>query len=377
MDSTPRKDVAREPVGRGSCSYKFQRLRDQLREAVRAGDLSGKLPGERELARRYRVNAKTVSKALTDLTSEGLLIRQVGRGTFVADQVDQSCPVGRARRFHWLVHSGITNGRFRGTFDAAAARLTDLGHRVKLEQVDPDEAGRLRADWMSPGRLRDVDGVVIHSSAPSDELIADLHRRHIPLVLAASTAESIKANAVRPDWACGAYELAEQFLWTGHRRIALAISSRYPLVRSQAERGYSAALARHGVAPLEPVDDTPQALASLAAGALRPSAVIVFQADSIPRVREAFYRRPGPAGGLPAIGVLLPPDAARPPDDSALSYGFDREAFVDWTVRLLLEATPGHQPREVVLPGSLTGLAARPQDSPGPKPRSAPDTTSL
>src|SRR3954470_21421446 len=64
-------------------SYKFQRLREKLRSAIATGELNGKLPGERQLARRFRVNAKTLSKALTDLAAEGLLERSIGRGTFV------------------------------------------------------------------------------------------------------------------------------------------------------------------------------------------------------------------------------------------------------------------------------------------------------
>src|SRR3954451_11383770 len=67
-------------------SYKFQRLRERLRQAIASGELSGKLPGERQLSRRFRVNAKTLSKALTDLAAEGLLERSIGRGTFVRGQ---------------------------------------------------------------------------------------------------------------------------------------------------------------------------------------------------------------------------------------------------------------------------------------------------
>src|ERR1700733_4643709 len=67
----------------GGMSYKFQRLRERLRQAIASGELNGKLPGERELAKRFHVNAKTLSKALTDLAAEGLLDRSIGRGTFV------------------------------------------------------------------------------------------------------------------------------------------------------------------------------------------------------------------------------------------------------------------------------------------------------
>src|SRR5881275_1250504 len=69
--------------GQSGLSYKFQRLREKLRQAVASGELSGKLPGERALAKRFHVNAKTLSKALTDLAAEGVLDRSIGRGTYV------------------------------------------------------------------------------------------------------------------------------------------------------------------------------------------------------------------------------------------------------------------------------------------------------
>src|SRR6266581_2271307 len=87
--------MAREPV----LSYKFQRLRERLRSAVASGELTGKLPGERSLARRFHVNAKTLSKALTDLAAEGLLHRSIGRGTYV-----RGMDAGEgARGDHWLI----------------------------------------------------------------------------------------------------------------------------------------------------------------------------------------------------------------------------------------------------------------------------------
>src|SRR5947207_11581039 len=79
-------------------SYKFQRLREKLREAIASGELSGKLPGERALARRFHVNAKTLSKALTDLAAEGVLDRSIGRGTFVKGSVPRGAAPTR-----WLI----------------------------------------------------------------------------------------------------------------------------------------------------------------------------------------------------------------------------------------------------------------------------------
>src|SRR5947209_7573815 len=83
-------------------SYKFQRLREKLRRAIETGELTGKLPGERSLARRFHVNAKTLSKALTDLAAEGVLDRSIGRGTYVKG----SAPANPAQSGKWLVLRG-------------------------------------------------------------------------------------------------------------------------------------------------------------------------------------------------------------------------------------------------------------------------------
>ncbi len=94
-DDKPR--TTSRPSG-AKMSYKFQRLREKLREAIRSGEFTGKLPGERALAKRFHVNAKTLSKALTDLAAEGLLDRSIGRGTYVKGSAPQPSVHGR-----WLV----------------------------------------------------------------------------------------------------------------------------------------------------------------------------------------------------------------------------------------------------------------------------------
>src|SRR5436309_7751595 len=85
-------------AGQTGLSYKFQRLREKLRQAITSGELSGKLPGERALAKRFHCNAKTLSKALTDLAAEGVLDRSIGRGTYVKGSAPSNTTHGR-----WLI----------------------------------------------------------------------------------------------------------------------------------------------------------------------------------------------------------------------------------------------------------------------------------
>lgn len=54
-----------------------------------------KLPGENLLAKRYTVSRNTVREALTVLVEDGLIVKQQGRGTFVAPERSTPQPEGR------------------------------------------------------------------------------------------------------------------------------------------------------------------------------------------------------------------------------------------------------------------------------------------
>ena len=62
-------------------------LTDKIDHEYRAGDL---MPSERELSERYGLSRTTVRLALQELERLGLVVRQHGRGTFVADRSAQT-----------------------------------------------------------------------------------------------------------------------------------------------------------------------------------------------------------------------------------------------------------------------------------------------
>jgi len=57
MDVTDQSVIETGELETSSLSYKFQRLRERLRLAISSGELAGKLPGERALAKQFHVNA--------------------------------------------------------------------------------------------------------------------------------------------------------------------------------------------------------------------------------------------------------------------------------------------------------------------------------
>jgi hypothetical protein len=184
----------------GGMSYKFQRLREKIRRAVESGELTGKLPGERELARRFRVNAKTLSKALTDLAAEGLLHRSIGRGTFVSSADN---PAGRADG-PWLLLVDA---------DVDPSVIQCLKDRNPQAQVSDDLA------TLRPSYLNQFSAVIDLAAQTPESFLRDLLVRNIPLVAVGHEPRVYSTHAVLLDMPLGVSRLARELILGGHRRL--------------------------------------------------------------------------------------------------------------------------------------------------------------
>ena len=65
---------------------RYIRIREQLRQRILEGkyEPGERIPSEPQLAQEFRVSRGTIERAIRGLVNEGLLIREQGRGTFVA-----------------------------------------------------------------------------------------------------------------------------------------------------------------------------------------------------------------------------------------------------------------------------------------------------
>ena len=218
-------NVPRAP--RGGTQYKFQRMRERLRAAIASGELHGKLPGERLLARRFKVNAKTLSKSLTDLAAEGVLERVIGLGTFVRGHVEHSA---KARR--WLV--------VNSTGDAAA----DLIEAITNQNPDCEIISEVSG--VRPSYLGQFAGVIDLSPHTSDEFLRDLMVRNVPVVLVNREPGALSLHAVSVDIALGGARLAREMLLAGHRRL-MTVEQRGSSVLTHAVRQVAARYASDAV----------------------------------------------------------------------------------------------------------------------------------
>lgn len=200
MDAPVTKPQRRQKTESG-LSYKFQRLREKLRKAIETGELSGKLPGERALSRRFHVNAKTLSKALTDLAAEGLLDRSIGRGTYVKGSAPASAALGGP----WLL--------------LCDADQQNSCTAVHLREAYPEIEVASGSQPMRPSFINQFAAVINLSPSTPETLIRDLLVRNIPLVAIGHEPRTYSVHAVLPDVSLGASRLGRDLLLAGHRKL--------------------------------------------------------------------------------------------------------------------------------------------------------------
>jgi hypothetical protein len=184
-----------------SLSYKFQRLRENLRQAIASGELSGKLPGERVLARRFHVNSKTLSKALTDLAAEGVLDRSVGRGTFVKGSAELDVAAQR-----WLL---VCDPAQTG-WDLV--KLLSRAH-PEIEVLTDVASSR-------PSFLNQFGAVIVLSKTVQDSFLRDLAVRNIPVVVVGQDPRTYSTHTVCFDGPLAVSLLGRDLFLGGHRRFA-------------------------------------------------------------------------------------------------------------------------------------------------------------
>ncbi|GGO91705.1 GntR family transcriptional regulator [Wenjunlia tyrosinilytica] len=136
---------------REESSSKRERIREHLRDLVESLEVGSAIPSERQLCEELGVSRPTVRSAVDDLVRDGLLVRQHGRGMFVAaPKIAQELTPSASAGFAPKRVGGRWNSR---TVDftriSAGARV---GRRLRLSPADP---------VLRITRLRIVDDVPI------------------------------------------------------------------------------------------------------------------------------------------------------------------------------------------------------------------------
>ncbi len=377
-------------------SYKFQRLREQLRSAILGGEFESRLPGERTLGRRFHANPKTINKALSDLSSEGLVVRHIGRGTFVAGREGEDAEP-RRRKVQCLLPVACDGvARRPAVIDAVGEILGKQGHDFEMVRAEAVEASGAiaRASWMTATR-RVTDGLLCCPMHPlsggsghfGEDLVAEVLRRQVPAVVVGACAPSAKLNAVVPDYTDAGFRLTDHLYRLGCGAVVVVYRGGECREAAMVLSGCRTAATRFGgemselalpqdgrdgrTGPLDLIASDPASRAVpgpvLPASRLVPSrsscrgahtadtclGVVCVGVDALMAVESDERMASLRASGHIAVVCVSEPGDRLTRDLGLTAFEWETDQMASWAARLLVEARPGDRPVEVVVPGRL------------------------
>ncbi|MFD4973569.1 LacI family DNA-binding transcriptional regulator [Streptomyces sp. NPDC058424] len=217
-----------------------------------AGAHTGRTPVTlAQIARQAGVHVSTVSRALSPdesvrggvATDTATLIQALAEELgYQRDPAGAALRTGRSRMLGVLVPrlTDIVLATIYEGIDAAAAAAGY--HTVVANTGDEPELQRRRADALLARR---VDGLVLGDARSDSDLVAELARQHIPLVLVSRRLPG--RISVTTDDVLGGRLAAEHLLELGHRRVAVVAGEPYASTGAERTQGFLEACAEAGL----------------------------------------------------------------------------------------------------------------------------------
>jgi DNA-binding LacI/PurR family transcriptional regulator len=203
-------------------------------------------PSEPRIAADFGVTRPTVRQAFDRLVAAGVLRRERGRGTFVANP-----PVTPRRQLATGAIKVIMPSLDELIHLRVLAGIVDEAHAQQLEVVLTHSDNSYRAQERELASSASLAGVLLWpvSEPGSNDALASLRAARVPVVFVDRYLDDRSDRVVIEDQA-GAYQATTHLLQLGHRRIAFVHGEAASVSSVQQRlRGYRRALRDHGVEP--------------------------------------------------------------------------------------------------------------------------------
>ncbi|MCA9880374.1 MAG: GntR family transcriptional regulator [Thermomicrobiales bacterium] len=230
----------------------YHRVKAAIQKDIREGHLrpGDMLPSEKALCAQFQVSSITVRRALRDLVESGLIYRENGVGTFVAQ---------RARRYAIaLIFCGFAEDGWRRQSHMFGALIGSVGqviweHGSALTVSNLASPSVLTDAIREIGNNRTFDGLLIRSDQELPGEVADvLNALDLPYVMVKKKVSDRPANVVWMDNRHHARIATEHLLALGHRRIGLIFGRANSRTFCDRALGYRDAFVAAGL----PVDES-------------------------------------------------------------------------------------------------------------------------
>ncbi len=213
---------------------KYLSIKEIIKESIRTGEITGKLPGERVMAKMYDVSYMTIRRAVTELVEEGILHKFTTKGTFVSHS---KMTPKITHNIGFFLDSGIKEGisspYYSLVFNALEKEVKQKGYNLVLFS-DPDDLNPLN-------NQKKIDGVIICCFPRIEGKIQEL-KKMLPIVLLDNLASDKSIPSVTLDNFNSSSEAANHLFKLGHKRIGFISGLLDSDICNERLTGYTSAL---------------------------------------------------------------------------------------------------------------------------------------
>lgn len=236
------------PLDRSSPVPLYHQIEHALLDLIRhrglaRGDL---FPSEHELVAVFSVSRLTVRNAVDRLVERGVLTRQRGRGTFVADpDLAMRSATTNLLLFVFARTAGLLNARILAGAQQEASRH---GYRLAIAYANDDP--ELEAREVASVDATGAAGLLLWpiGGKTNRTTLRELTGARVPWVLVDRFLDDLEADTVVVDDVGGAYQATAHLAALGHRRIGLVLYDDVDVSAVRLRRdGYRQALLDHGI----------------------------------------------------------------------------------------------------------------------------------
>ncbi len=197
-------------------------LYHQVKEAIYNKIMEGywargeAIPSERKLSEMMGVSRITVIRALRELTDDGILLRERGRGTFVAEQ---QRPKNNRSRVGVVIHQAelFVDSFFNDIFLGIQEAAEQLGLELILLPYTDKAVGAREGLFCVNNAWQKSLGSMIVAVEEIDEIeFAHLREQKTPFVMLNKQLTKVEGDWLAIDWELGMHKLIKHLLELGH-----------------------------------------------------------------------------------------------------------------------------------------------------------------
>lgn len=268
------------------------------------------IPSERELGQMLGVSRITVIRAFKELTDEGFLKREKGKGTFVTGL---NAAGVSGKRIGVVIHQAEFFAD--SFFSDIVAGIQDIAAKLGFELAllpYADNLSEVKEGFfcIQNALQKKLSGIIITVEEINEDELARLSEHKIPFVVINKELQSLDGDQLPIDWAKGTYELAKHLVKRGHRNLGY-LGGLWGKYRSDSAKysGFHQALAEAGLKlntdwlvewEYQRHEGISKALDKLLLGDPRPTAILCCDDHLAAQLIKRCYQR----------GLKVPADVA-------------------------------------------------------------------